>query len=169
MLSVHAGAYPVEAGNPRHEHEWASGRTLRFRTTSFSFPVLSATRPLVEHPQVVADRIVRYAKVVGRENVIAGTDCGFGGASSADRMGEARGAGGRRQARDRGALALGDGPIKGTQPPLIPVQAGIQRLTANSWVPAFAGTSEMRGADPSRSDLLQSKYCCYRAARASAP
>ena len=58
----------------------ASGRTLSYRRVSCLFPgVVSHATNIVEHPQVVADRIVRYAKVVGRENVIAGTDCGLGG------------------------------------------------------------------------------------------
>ena len=80
LLSVNAGAYSVEAGNVRHEHEWrvwADG-TLPDGKTLIPGVVSHATN-VVEHPRLVADRIVKYAEVVGRENVIAGTDCGLGG------------------------------------------------------------------------------------------
>jgi 5-methyltetrahydropteroyltriglutamate--homocysteine methyltransferase len=80
VLSVNAGAYSVEAGNPRHEHEWRVWEKAALPDGKLLIPgVVSHATNIVEHPQVVADRIVRYAKVVGRENVIAGTDCGFGG------------------------------------------------------------------------------------------
>jgi 5-methyltetrahydropteroyltriglutamate--homocysteine methyltransferase len=80
VLSVNAGAYSVEAGNPRHEHEWRVWHNVALPDGKLLIPgVVSHATNIVEHPQVVADRIVRYAKVVGRENVIAGTDCGFGG------------------------------------------------------------------------------------------
>jgi 5-methyltetrahydropteroyltriglutamate--homocysteine methyltransferase len=80
VLSVNAGAYSVEAGNVRHEHEWRVWQTVKLPEGKLLIPgVVSHATNIVEHPQVVADRIVRYAKVVGRENVIAGTDCGFGG------------------------------------------------------------------------------------------
>jgi 5-methyltetrahydropteroyltriglutamate--homocysteine methyltransferase len=80
VLSVNAGAYSVEAGNPRHEHEWRVWQNVRLPDGKLLIPgVVSHATNIVEHPRVVADRIVRYANVVGRENVIAGTDCGFGG------------------------------------------------------------------------------------------
>jgi 5-methyltetrahydropteroyltriglutamate--homocysteine methyltransferase len=80
VLSVNAGAYSVEAGNVRHEHEWRVWEGVKLPDGKLLIPgVVSHATNIVEHPQVVADRIVRYAKVVGRENVIAGTDCGFGG------------------------------------------------------------------------------------------
>jgi 5-methyltetrahydropteroyltriglutamate--homocysteine methyltransferase len=80
VLSVHAGAYSVEAGNVRHEHEWRVWQDAKLPTGKLLIPgVVSHATNIVEHPQVVADRIVRYAKIVGRENVIAGTDCGLGG------------------------------------------------------------------------------------------
>ncbi len=80
VLSVNAGAYSVEAGNVRHEHEWRVWQDARLPEGKLLIPgVVSHATNIVEHPQVVADRIVRYAKVVGRENVIAGTDCGLGG------------------------------------------------------------------------------------------
>ena len=80
VLSVNAGAYSVEAGNPRHEHEWRVWEKVALPAGKVLIPgVVSHATNIVEHPQVVADRIVRYAKIVGRENVIAGTDCGFGG------------------------------------------------------------------------------------------
>jgi 5-methyltetrahydropteroyltriglutamate--homocysteine methyltransferase len=80
VLAVNAGAYSVEAGNVRHEHEWRVWQNAKLPDGKLLIPgVVSHATNIVEHPQVVADRIVRYAKVVGRENVIAGTDCGFGG------------------------------------------------------------------------------------------
>jgi 5-methyltetrahydropteroyltriglutamate--homocysteine methyltransferase len=80
VLAVDAGAYSVEAGNVRHEHEWRVWQDVKLPDGKLLIPgVVSHATNIVEHPQVVADRIVRYAKVVGRENVIAGTDCGLGG------------------------------------------------------------------------------------------
>ncbi len=80
LLSVNAGAYSVEAGNVRHEHEWRVWQDVKLPEGKLLIPgVVSHATNIVEHPQVVADRIVRYAQVVGRENVIAGTDCGLGG------------------------------------------------------------------------------------------
>ena len=80
VLSVNAGAYSVEAGNVRHEHEWRVWQDAKLPEGKLLIPgVVSHATNIVEHPQVVADRIVRYANVVGRENVIAGTDCGLGG------------------------------------------------------------------------------------------
>jgi len=80
VLSVNAGAYSVEAGNVRHEHEWRVWKDVKLPDGKLLIPgVVSHATNIVEHPQVVADRIMRYAQVVGRENVIAGTDCGLGG------------------------------------------------------------------------------------------
>jgi 5-methyltetrahydropteroyltriglutamate--homocysteine methyltransferase len=80
LLSVRAGCYSVEAGNVRHEHEWKVWRDVRLPEGKLLMPgVVSHATNVVEHPEVVADRIVRYAGVAGRENVIAGTDCGLGG------------------------------------------------------------------------------------------
>jgi 5-methyltetrahydropteroyltriglutamate--homocysteine methyltransferase len=80
LLQVHAGAYYVEAANPRHEHEWRVWEDVRLPEGKLLIPgVVTHKTPVVEHPQVVADRLVRYAEVIGRENVIAGTDCGLGG------------------------------------------------------------------------------------------
>jgi 5-methyltetrahydropteroyltriglutamate--homocysteine methyltransferase len=80
VLAVNAGAYSVEAGNVRHEHEWRVWQEVKLPDDKLLIPgVISHATNIVEHPQVVADRIVRYAKIVGRERVIAGSDCGFGG------------------------------------------------------------------------------------------
>ena len=80
LLTVRAGCYSVEAGNVRHEHEWKVWRDVKLPEGKLLMPgVVSHATNVVEHPEVVADRIVRYANVVGRENVIAGTDCGLGG------------------------------------------------------------------------------------------
>ena len=80
MLSIDAGAYMFEAGNVRHEHEWKVWRDVRLPEGKIVMPgVVSHATNVVEHPEVVADRIVRYAEGVGRENVVASTDCGLGG------------------------------------------------------------------------------------------
>jgi 5-methyltetrahydropteroyltriglutamate--homocysteine methyltransferase len=80
LLGVHAGAFVVEAGNVRHEHEWKVWREVKLPPGKILMPgVVSHATNVVEHPEVVADRIVRYAEVVGRENVVASTDCGLGG------------------------------------------------------------------------------------------
>jgi len=79
MLRVKAGAYSVEAANPRHEHEWKLWKETPLPAEKILIPgVVSHATNVVEHPEVVADRIIRYANLVGRENVIAGTDCGMG-------------------------------------------------------------------------------------------
>jgi 5-methyltetrahydropteroyltriglutamate--homocysteine methyltransferase len=78
ILMVKAGAYSIEAANPRHEHEWRVWQNVKLPEGRLLIPgVITHHVVTVEHPQVVADRIVRYAKIVGRENVIAGSDCGF--------------------------------------------------------------------------------------------
>jgi 5-methyltetrahydropteroyltriglutamate--homocysteine methyltransferase len=78
MLKIKAGAYSFETANPRHEHEWRVWETAKLPEGKIIIPgVISHTTVLVEHPQLIADWIVRFAKVVGRENVIAGSDCGF--------------------------------------------------------------------------------------------
>ena len=78
VLRVRAGAYLIEAANPRHEHEWRVWETARLPAGSVLVPgVISHATNVVEHPELVAERAVRFARLLGRENVIAGTDCGF--------------------------------------------------------------------------------------------
>ena len=78
VLKINAGAYSFEAANPRHEHEWKVWKNVKLPDGKILIPgVISHSTILVEHPELVAERIVRYANVVGRENVIAGSDCGF--------------------------------------------------------------------------------------------
>jgi 5-methyltetrahydropteroyltriglutamate--homocysteine methyltransferase len=78
ILRVRAGAYSIEAANPRHEHEWRVWKDVKLPPGKILIPgVITHHTTTVEHPQVVADRIVRFAEIVGQENVIAGTDCGF--------------------------------------------------------------------------------------------
>ena len=78
ILKIRAGAYSFEAANPRHEHEWKLWETVELPDGKSLIPgVISHSTVLVEHPELVAERIARYAGVVGRENVIAGADCGF--------------------------------------------------------------------------------------------
>jgi 5-methyltetrahydropteroyltriglutamate--homocysteine methyltransferase len=80
LIKVKAQAYSVEAGNTRHEHEWKVWKDTKLPDGRLLIPgVVSHATNVVEHPELVADRIIRFAEVVGRENVIAGTDCGLGG------------------------------------------------------------------------------------------
>lgn len=79
LLRINAQAYSVEAGNARHAHEWTVWRDVRFPDGKILVPgVVSHATDLVEHPGLVAERLVNFASVVGRENVQAGTDCGIG-------------------------------------------------------------------------------------------
>jgi len=78
VLRVRAGAYVIEGANPRHEHEWQVWESVKLPKGRILIPgVVSHATNVVEHPELIAQRIMRYAQVVGRENVIAGTDCGF--------------------------------------------------------------------------------------------
>jgi 5-methyltetrahydropteroyltriglutamate--homocysteine methyltransferase len=80
VLAVRAQAYSVEAANVRHEHEWRVWQETKLPEGKIVVPgVVSHATNVVEHPRLVADRIIRFAKIVGRENVIASTDCGLGG------------------------------------------------------------------------------------------
>jgi 5-methyltetrahydropteroyltriglutamate--homocysteine methyltransferase len=80
LLQVRAGAFSIEAGNVRHEHEWKVWRDVKLPDGKILIPgVVSHATNVVEHPEVVADRILNFARVAERENVIAGTDCGLGG------------------------------------------------------------------------------------------
>jgi 5-methyltetrahydropteroyltriglutamate--homocysteine methyltransferase len=78
VLRVNAGAYSIEAANVRHEHEWRVWQSVKLPPDRILIPgVVTHHTTTVEHPRLVADRIVNFARLVGRENVIAGTDCGF--------------------------------------------------------------------------------------------
>jgi 5-methyltetrahydropteroyltriglutamate--homocysteine methyltransferase len=80
MLAVKCRAYSFEAGNVRHEHEWKVWRDVKLPDGKLILPgVVSHATNVVEHPELVAERIVRFAEQVGRERVIASTDCGLGG------------------------------------------------------------------------------------------
>jgi len=80
MLEINAGAYSFEAANVRHEHEWKIWRDVKLPAGKVILPgVVSHSTNVIEHPELVADRIARYAEAVGRENVVASTDCGLGG------------------------------------------------------------------------------------------
>jgi 5-methyltetrahydropteroyltriglutamate--homocysteine methyltransferase len=78
ILTINAGAYSFEAANPRHEHEWKIWGNAKLPKDKVLIPgVISHSTVLVEHPELVAERIVKYAGLVGKERVIAGSDCGF--------------------------------------------------------------------------------------------
>jgi 5-methyltetrahydropteroyltriglutamate--homocysteine methyltransferase len=78
IMKINAGAYSFEAANPRHDHEWRVWKDVKIPNDRILIPgVVTHSSVLVEHPQLVADRIMNFASVVGKERVIAGTDCGF--------------------------------------------------------------------------------------------
>ncbi len=78
ILQVNAGAYLLEAANPRHEHEWTVWQDVKLPAHKILVPgVVSHGTNVVEHPELIAERLTRFASCVGRENLIAGTDCGF--------------------------------------------------------------------------------------------
>lgn len=83
MLKVNAGAYSFEAANPRHEHEYHLWESVRLPEGRVLIPgVITHASNIVEHPVLIAERLVRFAKLVGRENVVAGADCGFSSQAS---------------------------------------------------------------------------------------
>ena len=87
MLKIRAQAYSIEAANPRHEHEWRLWQDVKLPDDKILIPgVVSHCVYQVEHPELVADRIERFAGIVGRERVIAGTDCGFATARAGDEV-----------------------------------------------------------------------------------
>jgi len=87
LLKIKAGGYSLEAANPRHEHEWQVWEEVKLPEHKVLIPgVVSHCVELVEHPELVAQRIVRFAGVLGRERVIASNDCGFGTASAGDQV-----------------------------------------------------------------------------------
>ena len=78
ILKIKAGAYSFEGANPRHEHEYHVWENVKLPEGKVLIPgVIGHVSNIVEHPAWIAERIVRFARVVGRENVIAGSDCGF--------------------------------------------------------------------------------------------
>jgi len=78
ILQVRAGAYVIEGANPRHEHEWKVWQSVKLPAGKVLVPgVISHATNIVEHPELVCERIVRLARLLGRDNIIAGTDCGF--------------------------------------------------------------------------------------------
>ena len=78
LLNIQGNALSIEAANPRHEHEWTVFEQVRLPEGKILIPgLIDSCTNYIEHPEVVAQRLVRFARVVGRENVIAGTDCGF--------------------------------------------------------------------------------------------
>jgi len=79
ILKVKAQVYSIEAANPRHQHEWRVWQNVKLRSgKSFMPGVIGHATDIIEHPRLIADRLVQYAGLVGKENVIAGTDCGVG-------------------------------------------------------------------------------------------
>ena len=80
VLAVRAGAYLFEAANARHEHEYHVWENVKLPPETILIPgVISHATNIIEHPELVSERIQRFVRIAGKENVIAGTDCGFGG------------------------------------------------------------------------------------------
>jgi 5-methyltetrahydropteroyltriglutamate--homocysteine methyltransferase len=89
VLKINAGAFSFEAANPRHEHEWTVWGEAKIPDGAVLIPgVISHSTVLVEHPELIAQRIARFARIVGRENVIAGSDCGFATFAGSDEVHE---------------------------------------------------------------------------------
>ena len=87
LLQVNVGHYSFEAANPQHEHEWTVWQTTKLPAGKVLIPgVISHATNIVEHPELVAQRIVRLAKLVGRDRVMGGTDCGFAQSPFAQRV-----------------------------------------------------------------------------------
>ena len=114
ILKINAGAYSFEAANPRHEHEWKIWGNAKLPKDKVLIPgVISHSTVLVEHPELVAERIVKFASLVGKERVIAGSDCGFAtfagseGGPSEHRLGEDAGADRRRADGEQGIVEEG--------------------------------------------------------------
>jgi 5-methyltetrahydropteroyltriglutamate--homocysteine methyltransferase len=79
LVGIRAGAYSFEFGNPRHEHEWRCWEDVKLADGKSVIPgVITHSSLVVEHPELIADRLMKFASIVGRESVIAGGDCGFG-------------------------------------------------------------------------------------------
>ena len=78
LLQVNVGAYSFEAANVRHEHEWKVWKTVTLPKGKKILPgVISHATNVLEHPELIADRLIRFADIVGKENVMASSDCGF--------------------------------------------------------------------------------------------
>jgi len=87
VLRVRAGAYSVEAANPRHAHEWRVWQDVKLPEGKVLIPgMIDNMTNFVEHPELVAERIVRFAEIVGRDNLIAGVDCGFATSAGSERV-----------------------------------------------------------------------------------
>jgi 5-methyltetrahydropteroyltriglutamate--homocysteine methyltransferase len=87
LLKIEVGGFALEMANPRHEHEWRVWESARLPEGRVLIPgVVSHATQIVEHPELVAERLVRLAKLVGRENVLAGTDCGFAQVAGVQRV-----------------------------------------------------------------------------------
>ena len=99
ILKVRAGAYSIEASNPCHDHEWRVWKEIKLPEDKVLIPgVIGHYSDFIEHPRAIADRLVRYAEIVGRGNVVAGTDCGIG-----SRVGHPQVGGAKFQAMAEGA------------------------------------------------------------------
>ena len=114
MLAINAGAHSFEVANPRHYHEWRIWEDVELPDGKILIPgLLGHATNYVEHPELIADYIVKYAGLVGRENVIAGADCGFSSRAVVRPRGAPDGRVAEvprprrgRRAGDEGALAL---------------------------------------------------------------
>ena len=118
VLKIRAGAFSFEASNPRHEHEWRIWEDVKLPEGKLVIPgVITQSSVVVEHPELIAQRLERFAGVVGRENVIAGSDCGrhpghgSAGDPSRHRLGQVPGHVGGGAAGEPAAVGVRDGPF----------------------------------------------------------
>jgi 5-methyltetrahydropteroyltriglutamate--homocysteine methyltransferase len=87
LLTARPAALSIVGANGRHEHEWKVWQDVQLPAGKVLIPgVIDSTTNIVEHPEVVAERLIRYAHILGRENVIAGVDCGFGTSAQTDQV-----------------------------------------------------------------------------------
>ncbi len=145
ILKVKAGAFSFEASNPRHEHEWELWSEAKKPADTVLIPgVVTHCSLLVEHPELVAQRILRYTDIVGPENVIAGTDCGFASFAAADEI-------------DAGiAWAKLDSLVKGAEIASKKLKSGKKTKTA-AVKPAVAVKKAKPAAKPAKKAVAKAK------------
>ena len=161
ILKIRAGAYSFEAANPRHEHEWKLWETAGLPEGKTLIPgVISHSTVLVEHPELVAERIGRYAKVVGRENVVAGGDCGLPPSPARRRCtrassGRSSRPGRRRKDRQQAAVRKVREAGRATiRPPRNPMLLLLRRVEQRVMTPGHAAVLAARSVGRHLEELL---------------
>ena len=147
VLKVTAGYYLIEQANPRHEHEWSVWEDVKLPEGKVLVPgVVTHHTNVVEHPELVAERLVRVAELVGRDHVMGGTDCGFAQSAFTQRVHpRSSGPSCARSSRARGSRATGCGEarerdgaaVRAARAPRRPRMSSA--VPAPCWAPARAG------------------------------